>query len=163
MKVTIRHAEPEDYVGIHAIYKGDRAIAGTMQLPYPSKESWRKKLADPPQGLYVLVAELNGEVVGNISLHTSPRPRLNHKGGIGMSVHDNWQGKGIGTKLMEAIIDLADNWLQLRRIELHVYVDNAPAIALYEKMGFQKEGTLRDYGFRNGEYVDTFVMSRINA
>ena len=162
MNVTIRHAEPDDYVGVHAIYRGGRAIAGTMQLPHPSKESWRKKLADPPQGLYSLVAEMNGEVVGIISLNTSPRPRRNHTGSIGMSVHDNWQGKGIGTKLMEAVIDLADNWLQLRRLELHVFVDNTPAIGLYEKMGFEKEGTLRDFGFRNGEYVDTFIMSRLN-
>lgn len=161
MKVVIRHAEPADYVGLHAIYQGSRAIAGTIQLPYPSVESWRKRLVDPPQGLYSLVAEMNGEVVGNISLNTSTRPRRNHTGTIGMAVHDNWQGKGVGTELMKAAIDLADNWLQLRRLELQVFVDNTPAIGLYEKMGFEKEGILRDYGFRNGEYVDSYIMSRI--
>jgi len=162
MTVTIRHAEPSDYESLHAIYQGKKAIWGTLQLPYPSAESWRKRLSDPPQGLYTLVAEMNGEVVGTISLNTFTRPRKKHRGGIGMSVHDNWQGKGIGTALMEAVIDMADNWLQLRRLELSVFVDNEPAIGLYEKMGFEREGIMRDYAFRDGEYIDTLMMGRIN-
>src|SRR5215216_6062734 len=50
-------------------------------------------------------------------------------GNIGMAVHDDWQGKGIGTALMEAALDLADNWLNLTRIELRVYTDNAAGVA----------------------------------
>ena len=46
-----------------------------------------------------------------------------------MAVRDDWQGRGVGTALMEAALDLADNWLNLTRIELEVYTDNAAAIA----------------------------------
>jgi L-phenylalanine/L-methionine N-acetyltransferase len=54
---------------------------------------------------------------------------MRHVGSIGMAVRDDWQGKGVGTALMEAALDLADNWLNLTRIELRVYVDNAAGIA----------------------------------
>jgi L-phenylalanine/L-methionine N-acetyltransferase len=72
-------------------------------------------------------------------------------------------GRGVGTELMEAALDLADNWLNLTRIELRVYVDNAPAIALYEKFGFEVEGTHRYFAFRNGEYVDAYSMARLRV
>jgi putative acetyltransferase len=62
---------------------------------------------------------------------------------------------------MEAALDLADNWLNHTRVELHVYVDNAPAIALYEKFGFEVEGMHRRFVFRNGEYVDGYSMARL--
>ncbi len=57
-----------------------------------------------------------------------------------MSVHDDFQNRGVGSALMAAMIELADNWLGLRRIELEVYADNAAAIHLYEKFGFVIEG-----------------------
>jgi L-phenylalanine/L-methionine N-acetyltransferase len=78
-----------------------------------------------------------------------------------VAVRDDRQGKGVGTALMEAALDLADNWLNLARIELTVYVDNAPAIALYEKFGFEVEGTHRRFAFRKGEYVDAYSMARL--
>jgi len=58
-------------------------------------------------------------------------------------------------------LDLADNWLGMSRVELTVYTDNAAAIALYEKFGFEKEGTHRRYAFRDGAYVDAYSMARI--
>jgi putative acetyltransferase len=78
-----------------------------------------------------------------------------------MAVRDDWQGKGVGTALMEAALDLADNWLNLTRVELSVYTDNAAGVALYKKFGFEVEGTHRRYAFRNGEYVDAYSMARI--
>jgi len=98
-------------------------------MPFPQVESWRERLAKPPEG-YSLVACVEGEVVGELSLHTSPtRWRMRHVGSIGMAVRDDWQGRGVGTALMEAALDLADNWLNLTRIELRVYTDNAAAAA----------------------------------
>jgi putative acetyltransferase len=46
-------------------------------------------------------------------------------------------------------------------LDLRVYVDNAPAIALYEKFGFEIEGTHRCFAYRDGEYVDAHVMARL--
>jgi L-phenylalanine/L-methionine N-acetyltransferase len=161
MNITIRHAEPGDYAALHAILSSPRAAAGTLQMPIQSVEQVRKRMAEPPAGFYSLVACVEGEVVGNLGLHVLDRPRRRHVGDIGMAVRDDWQGKGIGSALMAAMIDLADNWLDLMRIELTVYTDNAAAVALYQRFGFAIEGTLRRYAFRNGEYVDAYAMARV--
>jgi L-phenylalanine/L-methionine N-acetyltransferase len=154
-QVIVRHAEPDDYQALHRIFSGPKAIAGTMQLPLPSAEVWRKRLVESPEGLFSLVACVDDEVIGSLGLETSPtRWRMRHVGSIGMAVRDDWQGKGVGTALMEAALDLADNWLNLTRIELRVYVDNSAAVALYKNFGFEIEGTHRRLAFRNGEYVD---------
>jgi len=161
-QVIVRHAEPDDYQALHRIFSGPKAIAGTIQLPLPSAEAWRKRLVESPEGLYSLVACVDDEVVGSLGLETSPtRWRMRHVGSIGMAVRDDWQGKGVGTALMEAALDLADNWLNLTRIELRVYVYNSAAVALYKNFGFEIEGTHRRLAFRNGEYVDAYSMARI--
>src|SRR5512139_2009064 len=159
MPITVRRVEPGDYEAVHKIFCGPRVIWGTSQMPHPSAEMWRKRLAEPPDGLYSLVACVDGEVVGQLGLHTSPdRPRRRHAGQIGMAVRDDWQGKGVGTALMQAAIDLADKWVNLSRLELEVYTDNEPAIKLYQKFGFTIEGTSINYAFRDGQFVDVYLM-----
>jgi L-phenylalanine/L-methionine N-acetyltransferase len=78
-----------------------------------------------------------------------------------MGVAREWQGKGVGSKLLAAALDIADNWMNLRRVELTVYADNEAAIGLYRKFGFETEGLLRDYGFRDGQWVDVLSMARL--
>ncbi len=80
---------------------------------------------------------------------------------LGMAVHDDFQGQGIGSALVTSALDLADNWLGLLRIELQVFVDNAAAVHLYKKFGFEIEGTLRDFALRGGAYVDAYAMARL--
>jgi putative acetyltransferase len=145
------------------ILASPNVVWGTLQLPFPSVEQWRKRLAEPAEGLFSLVACVeDNEVVGQLALQTFPhRPRRHHVGQIGMAVRDDWQGKGVGTALMQAAIELADKWLNLIRLELDVFTDNVPAIRLYEKFGFTIEGTLVDFAFRDGQYVDTYIMARL--
>ena len=70
------------------------------------------------------------------------------------------QGKG-RYELMTALIERAERWMQMTRLELEVYVDNAAAIALYRKHGFVEEGRMRAYAFRDGQYVDALGMARV--
>jgi L-phenylalanine/L-methionine N-acetyltransferase len=162
MDISIRRAEPSDYEAIAKILTYPRVIWGTLQVPFPSVEQSRKKIAEPPEGFYSLVACIDREVVGEIGLHTFPnQPRRRHVGSIGMVVRDDWQGKGIGAQLMQSVVDLADKWLNLSRLELGVYPDNEPAIKLYKKFGFQVEGTEIGSAFRDGQYMDTLMMARV--
>ncbi len=164
MDIHVRHAEPDDFQAMHQIYSQPGVIRGTMQLPFSSPEKRRKFLADIPEGTYSLVACVDEQVIGQLNLNTYPNsPRRRHMGTIGMAVHDEWQGKGVGTRLMQAALELADRWLNLRRVQLEVFTDNQPAIRLYQKAGFEIEGTLRDFAFRDGEFVDVYVMGRLRS
>jgi putative acetyltransferase len=160
--VSVRHTEPDNAQAVLRILSGPRATAGTLQLPLQSVEDVRTRFfSETREGLYHLVACVDEEVVGHLGLETFTRPRRRHVGEIGIAVRNDWQGKGIGSALVEAALDLADNWLNLIRLELTVYADNAAGIALYEKFGFEIEGTHRLVAFRNGEYVDAYSMARI--
>jgi L-phenylalanine/L-methionine N-acetyltransferase len=161
MNITIRKADPSDAEAVWKCFTGPLVVRNTLQLPYRSLESVRGMVSKPVEGNHNLVAVVDGEVVGVISLHTSSRPRVNHRGELGMMVRDDWQGKGVGTAMMRAVIDLADKWLNLSRLELTVFTDNEPAIALYRKFGFEIEGTLRKFAFRDGEFVDAYAMARV--
>ncbi len=164
MTITIRHMEPGDYEAVHKIFIGPRVTWGTLQIPFPSAEMWRKRLAEPPEGLHLLAACVDDEVVGQIGLHTFPnQPRRRHVGEIGMAVRDDWQGKGVGTAMMHAAIDLAEKWLNLSRLELEVYTDNEPAVRLYQKFGFKIEGTAIQHAFRDGQFIDSYRMARLRS
>ena len=160
--ITIRRAEPDDYEGFAWVFEGATAQSETLQMPFPSKEAWRKRLAEIPPGAHRLVALIDGKQVGNAGLDPAHQsPRRAHAAGLGISVHDDYQGRGVGKALMQAILDLADRWTPFTRIELTVYADNARAIALYKSFGFEAEGTLRKHTLRNGIYVDTLAMARL--
>jgi putative acetyltransferase len=159
---NIRRAEVTDYEALLQIFTGPQVIWGTLQLPFPSAELWKKRLADSPEGVFNLVACVGQEVMGHLGLHTFPNwPRRRHVGQVGMAVRDDWQGKGAGSALMQAALDLADKWLNLARLELEVYTDNEPGIRLYKKFGFLVEGTLIQFAFRDGEFVDVYTMARL--
>ena len=161
MPITIRRAVPQDYEAVAKIFGGPKAVRGTLQLPYPSSEVWRKRLEAESDSMFHLLACDGEEVVGELGLYYPNSPRRKHVASIGMAVRDDWQGKGVGSLLMQAAVDLADKWLNMTRIELEVYNDNEPAIRLYKKFGFEVEGTLRQFAFREGEYVDVYAMGRI--
>lgn len=103
------------------------------------------------------------QIIGTAGLTIYSNPRLRHSASVGIMVHKDYQGKGVGTALMKAIIDIADNWLMLVRVELTVFADNEKAIHLYEKLGFRTEGKKEKAAIRNGQYTDEFIMARIRA
>ncbi|WP_394246736.1 GNAT family N-acetyltransferase [Vibrio profundi] len=161
MEINIRPTLVSDAESLCEIYTQPQAIRETLQLPNPSITMWQKRLTDMPEGIYSYVAEVDGKVVGNIGFHHAQRPRLQHTASFGLGIHDKYHGLGIGTKLIETVIDLADNWLNIHRIQLEVNVDNEKAIGLYKKMGFEIEGEAKDASFRDGQFVNTYYMARI--
>lgn len=161
-EVVIRATEPGDAEAIHLMLRCPRVVANTLQLPFRPLEYTRGRFITRPDE-HSLVALVEGRVIGNIGLQIVQNPRRRDVGDLGMAVHDDFQGRGVGTALMAAVLELADNWLGLRRIELTVWTDNASAIHLYEKFGFQHEGTARQYARRAGALVDAHFMARLRA
>ncbi len=161
MKVQVRRQEPEDAEALHDVYRQPKVIWGTLQLPYPSLHAWKVRGAQEPKGMVRLVACMDQRVVGNIAMWTMTSERRRHAAEIAMAVHDDWQGKGCGQALMAAVLDRADNWMDLRRIELQVFTDNEPGLRLYKSCGFEVEGTYRKYAYRDGQYADVYAMARL--
>jgi len=162
MNIVVRRAEPEDCEAIWRTFQDESAYSGTLQTPFPSREAWRKRLAEMPEGDFMLVALVDGQIVGNAGLHSAGKsPRRAHAMHLGMAVREDFQGKGVGSALMRALTALADGWLNVFRIELTVYTDNERALALYGKFGFVIEGTHKSYALRAGRYVDSHSMARV--
>ena len=160
MNVEIRAARVDDYRDIYEVLSCPNVVRNTLQMPHVSLDRRRQYLENLEPGHHILVAEVEGRVIGEIGLHQQ-RNRRRHVATLGMVVHDDFQGKGVGTRLLQAALGLADNWLNLKRVELQVYTDNAAAIHIYEKSGFIIEGTHRAEAFREGEYVDAYSMARV--
>jgi len=166
MTLLIRRAGVKDASAMTR-FMSDPAIFGSLlQMPYPSEQAWEKRLADSSasgaEGL-TLIAERDGELVGNAGLFSpGTAPRRRHAMGLGISVARAAQGQGVGTALMTALCDFADNWQGCLRIELTVYTDNEVAQRLYRNFGFEIEGTLRAYALRDGAYVDVHTMARLH-
>jgi putative acetyltransferase len=158
--ILIRALEPGDLPDLTEAWNQPRAYTGTLQLPYTSLDARQKRSAATSPNTTRLVAVIDGKAIGAIGLDRYEN-RRGHAASLGMAVHDAYAGRGAGTALMAAIIELADNWLQVRRLELNVYADNARAIALYERFGFEREGLMRAYAWRDGAYVDSQAMARL--
>ncbi len=158
--VTVRKAGGDDAPRLAEIWACPGVARDTLGLPYVSPERGKKLLEGLVAGDHSLVAEVEGKVVGSLGLHRNTNRRT-HLARLAMGVHDDYQVQGVGTALMKAAMDLADNWLNIKRVELQVYTDNARAIHLYEKFGFVIEGTHRAFAFRDGGYVDARTMARV--
>ncbi|WP_020580797.1 GNAT family acetyltransferase [Endozoicomonas elysicola] len=161
MDAVIRHAEVSDLKAIGEFFRDPEVTRQTSQIPYRSQEYWNNLFNMDDKNHIQLVAEVSGQILGHLGLHTQENPRRKHCASFGITVHPEAQGKGIGKQLMKAMIDLADNWLNLVRIELDVYTDNTQAIALYQRFDFEIEGESKCDAFRDGQLVNSYRMSRI--
>ncbi|PYG55706.1 GNAT family N-acetyltransferase [Rhizobium sp. UGM030330-04] len=158
--LCIRARTPADAPGITALHNMAGFRNGTLRWPHQNPEDIRKGIETQSANSFALVAILYDKIVGDIGLtrHTNRRA---HAGSIGMGVHDAYTGRGIGSAMIGEILAIADRWLDLKRIELTVFTDNEPALALYRKFGFEVEGHLKSFAFRDGEYIDAYCMARL--
>ena len=166
-RIAVRRATVGDAEGFAAMLSNPEVYPWLLQMPYGSAEHWRVRLAEnavpgKPDVLLVAVTD-DDHVVGGAGLHpVGGSPRRRHSMSLGMQVQPAWQRQGVGTTLMRALCDYADNWLGLLRLELEVYADNHKAQALYERFGFVREGRHRGDTLRDGVYVDSLSMARLN-
>ena len=158
----IRHVRADDRDAVREILNAHHVNLGTQRLPFHSDAEIAARTSDDP-ARKKLVAEIDGAVAGYAELETWPgKPRLRHAAEIDMvATHPAFRGRGVGRALMAAMIDLADRWLQLTRLQLYVWEGNDAAIRLYESFGFEVEGRLRRFVFVDGAYRDALIMARL--
>ena len=160
--LVIRAARVEDAEAMTEMVNLPGFRAGTLRLPYSGIAKTRRWLDGMGDDTVNLMALLDGRIVGNAGLNRGSGRRA-HAAGLGIGIHDDFVGRGIGTALIGELVDVADNWLGLTRIELNVYADTAVAIRLYEKFGFKREGVFVAYAYRDGRYVDSVAMARVRT
>jgi RimJ/RimL family protein N-acetyltransferase len=130
---------------------------GEFELTIEEEENVIESKSKADNALF-LVAEINGEIVGNLSFSAGMRKRLRHVGEFGVSVRGDHWGLGIGRALIEYLIDWAGTTGIVRKINLRVRIDNDNAIKLYKSLGFEMEGRLsRDFMIDN-EFFDSYQM-----
>ncbi len=160
MDLQIRGREPGDAAAYQRLYSHPEVYRWTSQLPFPSVATWQKKFERMDSEGYIgFVAEIDGQMVGELTLFTEQRPRTRHSISFGIGVDPAFSGRGIGERLIRTGIDYAFNWLGVIRVELEVFHDNQRALRLYQRLGFEQEGVKRKACLREGEYHDIIVMA----
>ncbi len=167
MEFYIRPIKVGDGKGINELRRMPGVFENILGIPserISSNEDYIVNLdANQHQFVALCKNENNEEIlIGTAGLSVNANHRLRHSGSLGIMIHRDFQNQGVGTALMNAMIDMADNWLMLVRLELTVFEDNERAIHLYEKFGFKKEGIKRLSGIRSGKYENEYLMGRIN-
>ena len=161
MNLKIRDIEIEDYKEISKIRKMPGVMENILSNKYEEEESIKEKIVNMGKNQYWYVAEENGKVIGLGILMNHGNLRKKHVGVITLMVNSDYQNKGVGSLLMDKLINLSES-LNVIRLELCVFRDNYKAINLYKKFGFKEEGIKVKSALKNGEYADEIMMARIN-
>jgi RimJ/RimL family protein N-acetyltransferase len=107
----------------------------------------------------VFVAELDdGRLVGRLSIARDPHPASRHVADLGLMVAADVRRRGIGYALLERAAQWARE-VGVRKLELHVFPHNEPAIRLYERFGYVREGYRKAHYRRGREFVDAILMA----
>ncbi|MDM0603867.1 GNAT family N-acetyltransferase [Clostridium perfringens] len=161
MSLRIRDIKIEDYKEIGKIRKMPGVIENILSNKYEEEELIKEKIINRGKNQYWYVAEENGKVIGLGILMNHGNLRKKHVGVITLMVNSDNQNKGVGSLLMDKLINLSES-LNIIRLELCVFRDNYKAINLYKKFGFKEEGIKVKSALKNGEYIDEIMMARIS-
>jgi ribosomal protein S18 acetylase RimI-like enzyme len=162
MPIAIRPARIEDIPGTRACFdiiaREQRYFARVEAPPLESSLAFWGGVIE--QGWPFEIAVDDDLVIGWCDIIPEPHPPHRHAGILGMGLHPDCRGKGIGKRLLAATVEDARR-VGLERIELNVYASNARAKRLYESMGFVVEGTRRRHRKLDGVYEDNVLMARL--
>lgn len=161
MSLRIRDINIEDYKEISKIRKMPGVMENILSNKDEEEELIKEKIINRGKNQYWYVAEENGKVIGLGILMNHGNLRKKHVGVITLMVNSDYQNKGIGSLLMDKLINLSES-LNIIRLELCVFRDNYKAINLYKKFGFKEEGIKVKSALKNGEYIDEIMMARIS-
>ena len=165
--VHIRTARPSDAPAIHAI-TAEAIAESAYHISEPQEftltteevEAWICQHANHPAQV-MLVAEVDGEVVGIIHFEPGARKRQAHVGELAMNVATAQREQGVGRSLLEALIAWAERHPQIEGVGLRALSINSRALHLYAAMGFVEEGRrVQAIKLGPGKYADEVIMAR---
>lgn len=161
-QIILRPVAAEDEKDINTLRRQPSVMHYTLGLPSERRASNQSFIKGLTANDHVVVAEYDHQVVGIGSLEVLSG-KLHYYGLTAMAVHDEFQNQGIGSRLLDHLLDIADNYLGLFRLELDVVEGNARAVKLYKSRGFETEGTLRKAHFARGAFYNVLVMGRLST
>jgi RimJ/RimL family protein N-acetyltransferase len=106
----------------------------------------------------ILLVEFDNKIIGIASINSSPKARFKHVGELGIVISQQYCGLGLGTKIMNYLIEWANSNGITKKISLVTNENNYRAIELYKKVGFEVEGILKKDNYINGVYGNTIMM-----
>ncbi len=167
MDFFIRPVLSDDAEDIWELRRMSGVLENIMAIPSETLETNISRLENIEKSRHQMAAVVplddGGEkCIGTAGL-TVLSGRRRHVGEIGIMVSADYHGMGVGRALMESLVDIADNWLGLVRLELTVFCDNARAVEMYKTLGFEIEGTMKKAAVKNGKYADMYMMGRIRG
>jgi RimJ/RimL family protein N-acetyltransferase len=160
--VIIRRAEPGDAQALTALANAVSAepegwLISTGWRGVADERRFIRAVRRHPDAA-VFVAEVNGALVGRLSLARDAHPASGHVADLGLMIDGSYRRQGIGRALMQE----AERWAGangVTKLELHVFPWNEPAIALYESLGYEREGYRKNHYVRDGTYADAVLMA----
>ena len=167
LSLLIREAEVEDAGAliIHVNSVGGESDyltlgPGEFELTEREEADFLRKCRDSENQVYIL-ALIEDQIVGALNFSAGHRLRTRHSGELGMSVRKAYWGLGVGSTLLEALLEWARQTRVVKKINLRVRADNHRAILLYERKGFVREGTIRKEMFLDGVFYDLYWMGLV--
>ncbi|NWF70522.1 MAG: GNAT family N-acetyltransferase [Chloroflexi bacterium] len=166
---TIRPAVPQDAAAINAL---NREIAdepnnnvlwgaGEYTRTVEDERLIIEERAAAENSTTLIAVSADNKVVGLLACYGGKRQAMRHTAGIGIHVQKDWRDKGVGTALMNAVVDWARTNPVIHRLELDVFTDNARAVHVYENVGFVAEGIKRHMYRKEDGFKDVLMMAMV--
>nr|WP_294948305.1 GNAT family N-acetyltransferase [uncultured Mucilaginibacter sp.] len=162
---TIRQADENDAEQIIQYSKAvfastDQVLTtpGEYTISVAEEKAWINNINNSKNSK-LLIAELDGQVIGFLFFIRQQKAKNAHVGELGLNVHAGYRAMGIGRTLMETLIKWANNCGAIEKIVLQVFATNHNAINLYKTLGFQEEGRfVKAIKQKDGAYADVIQM-----
>ncbi len=162
-KFKVRLATPDDYdesIMTFASVASEKLYLNTEEVAPDIKNVWTERWKDNGANHLFCVAEYHGKLTGGIVLNKySKSPKTFHVLELGMWLLKEYRGDGMGSAMLEYVMNWARETPGIRKIVLGVWSTNIGALALYNKFGFHIEGCHRNIAKINGKYADEVLMA----
>jgi len=164
-KFTIRQPTEEDAQGIidysKLLFAYTDQVLTTLEeytITAQQEQTWISNFNEDPNSI-ILIAAMQHQIVGLLFFVGGSKKKNAHTGELGVSVHPEFHGLGVGRQLMGSLIQWAQNNPAIEKVFLNVFATNDRAIRLYKELGFQEEGRfIKAVKQLDGEYIDVLQM-----